>query len=404
MLTPSRLDYGWVIVGALCITETVSWGILYYGFPVMLRPMEQEFGWSRIELTGAFSIGMGAAALVALPVGRWLDRHGPRGLMTLGSCLATALLLLWARVETLPGLYACWFGLGVAMAATLYEPAFAAVVRWFTTRQRDRALLMVTLVGALASTIFMPLAAWMVDRFGWRGALVGLAIILGVLTIPIHALVLRAPPRREAPEPGGGQPGVLPPGVPLASAVRTAVFWILAAAFVVGNFATVSVTVHLIPYLADHGYSPTLAAVMIGWLGAMQLPSRFFFAPMTRRFGYRWVTASIFLGQAVGLAQLALVAHLPTLVPMVIVLGAANGMATLARATTVAEIFGARYYASISGAVAIGANGARAIGPVGASWLRQGLGSYEAMFSVLAVTLVLAAVGVLATRLSRGDP
>ncbi len=97
------------------------------------------------------------------------------------------------------------------------------------------------------------------------------------------------------------------------------------------------------------------------------------------------------------MAQLALVSHLSTLVPFVIMLGAANGMATLARATTVAEIFGARHYGSISGAMALGANGARAVGPVGASLLQAGLGGYEAMFWTLTATLALAALGVMLT-------
>jgi len=182
-------------VAGLSITETVSWGILYYGFPVMLRPMEADLGYSRVELTGALSIGLLTSALIALPVGRWIDRHGARGVMTLGSCLATALLLVWSRIESLGALYAVWALMGLAMAATLYEPAFAAVVGWFPLKDRDRALLIVTLVAALASTIFMPFEAWLVNRLGWRGALSALALILAVPTIPIHALVLRRPPQ-----------------------------------------------------------------------------------------------------------------------------------------------------------------------------------------------------------------
>ena len=101
--------YGWVIVAAVSITETVTWGIVYYGFPVFLRPMEQDLGASRVAITAAFSVGLGVAALAALPVGRWIDRHGGRGLMTAGSCLATALTFAWARVESLPALYAKLF-------------------------------------------------------------------------------------------------------------------------------------------------------------------------------------------------------------------------------------------------------------------------------------------------------
>jgi len=384
-------------VGGLSITETVSWGILYYGFPVMLRPMEADLGFSRVEITGALSIGLLTSALGALPIGRWIDRHGAREIMTLGSILGTALLLVWSRVESLGALYAVWALMGLAMGATLYEPAFAAIVGWFPMQGRDRALLVVTLVAALASTIFMPFEAWLVGRLGWRGALTALALILAVPTIPIHALVLRRPPRLATRDAAAARADAPVPGVTLGAAARTGVFWVLGLAFLASNFTTNTVTVHLIPYLSDRGYSPTLAAAMIGWMGAMQLPARLIYGPIVTRFGHRIVTVAIFVFQAVSLAQLALVRRLPTLAPMVIMLGAANGMATLARATTIAEIFGPRHYGSISGAIALGANGARAVGPVGASLLQQGLGSYEAMFWALTATLTLAAVGVMLT-------
>jgi len=383
-------------VGSLSITETVSWGILYYGFPVMLRPMEADLGFSRVELTGALSIGLLTSALAALPVGRWIDRHGARGVMTLGSCLATALLLVWSRIESLGALYVIWALMGLAMAATLYEPAFAAIVGWFPMQGRDRALLVVTLVAALASTIFMPFEAWLVGRLGWRGALAALALILAAPTIPIHALVLRRPPRGAGRDAAGARAGAALPGLTLGAAARTGVFWVLGLAFVASNFTTNTVTVHLIPYLSDRGYSPTLAAAMIGWMGAMQLPARLVFGPIVARFGHRTLTVGIFVFQAVSLAQLALVGRLRTLAPMVIMLGAANGMATLARATTIAEIFGPRHYGSISGAIALGANGARAVAPFGASLLQVALGGYEPVFWLLAGALVVAGLGLLA--------
>jgi len=381
-------------VASLSITETVSWGILYYGFPVMLRPMEAGLGYSRVQLTGALSIGLLTSALVALPVGRWIDRHGARGVMTLGSCLATALLLGWARIESLGALYAVWALMGLAMAATLYEPAFAAIVGWFPLKDRDRALLVVTLVAALASTIFMPFEAWLVGRLGWRGALTALAVILALPTIPIHALVLRPPPRPAGRSAASGVAAEVP-GLTLGTAVKTGVFWVLGLAFLASNFTTNTVTVHLIPYLSDRGYSPTLAAAMIGWMGAMQLPARVVFGPLVARFGHRTLTVGIFVFQAVALAQLALVRRLGTLAPAVVMLGAANGMATLARATTIAEIFGPRHYGSISGAIALGANGARAVAPFAAALLQVWLGGYEPVFWLLAGALVLAALGLL---------
>src|SRR5437016_3842610 len=265
--------------------------------------METDLGWSRVEITGAFSVGMGVAALAALPGGRCIGPRGARARVAGGSCLGTALLLVWSRVESLPALYAVWCLMGLALAATLYEPAFAAVVGWFATRGRDKALLTVTLAGALASTIFMPLEAWLVGRLGWRGALVALAVTLAVITIPLHALLLRPAPRRAPPTPGDERREARVPGLTLGASV-----------------------------------------------------------------------------------------------PMAVMLGAANGMATLARATTIAEIFGPRHYGSISGAIALGANGARALAPVGAALLMVALGGYERVFWLLATSLVVAGLGVIVTR------
>ena len=224
------MSYGWTVVGTLCVTEIVSWGIMYYGFPVFLASMEADLGASRIAITGAFTVGMAVAALTALPVGRWLDRCGPWGPMTAGSCLGAALMVAWSQVDGVVGLYVIWSLMGLALAATLYEPAFGAVVRWFPTDHRDRALTIVTLAGALASTIFMPISAGFLQHWGWRPALVGLAVILAILTIPLHAVVLRRQPphfvkgaSREARDAGRG------PGVPLAVAARAPIFWALAS-------------------------------------------------------------------------------------------------------------------------------------------------------------------------------
>ena len=383
-----EIYYGWVIVAALSVTETITWGIIYYGFPVFLRPMEQDLGASRVAVTTAFSLGLGMSALVSIPVGRWLDRRGPRALMTGGSILATALTFAWARIDSLPALYAVWLLMGLAMETTLYEPAFAVVVSWFRER-RDRALLTVTLVAGLASTIFMPIEAWLLERIGWRAAVTTMAMVLAV-TIPIHALLLRRGTAGVTVQRGGSTAPA--PGMTLREAARTLVFWVLAVSFFTSNFATSAVTTHLIPYLVDHGYTAAVAAAVIGWTGAMQLPGRVLFVPISARLGARVMVAAVFFAQAIGIAQLPLLALVGTVLPFVILQGAGNGMATLSRATALAEIFGARHYGAIAGAVALGSNGARAIAPVGASLLWVALGSYPAVFWTLSATLAAAGI------------
>src|SRR5262245_41981241 len=222
-----HLYYGWAIVLALALTETISWGVLYYTFAVVMPSMEAELGWSRVALTGAFSLALLLAGLAAPLFGRWLDAHGARLLMTLGSCLAAALVLAWALVGDLVVFYLIWAGLGVAMAAVLYEPSFVVVTAWFS-RRRARAMSIVTFVAGFASVIFIPLATVLTQTYGWRVALLRLGVILGVGTIPPHALVLRRRPQdlgllpdgdpQEA-QPGGLH-GAVAPSVGLRAALR----------------------------------------------------------------------------------------------------------------------------------------------------------------------------------------
>ena len=188
-----RPYHGWVITGTLAVTETIAWGVLYYAFAVFQVPMARELGWSPAVIAGAFSAALLVSGLAAPWVGRWVDRQGGRWLMAGGGLLGALLLVAWAGVRTVPVYYLIWVGMGLAMAATLYEPAFAVVTPWFS-RQRARALLVITLAAGFASTIFLPLTTSLINRLGWRSALLALAAIVAVGTVPAHLLVLRRPP------------------------------------------------------------------------------------------------------------------------------------------------------------------------------------------------------------------
>src|SRR5579864_714511 len=396
-----RIEYGWIIVAALCVTETVSWGIVYYGFPVFLQSMERDLGASRIAVTGALSLALAISGLAAIPVGRWIDRHGARALMTSGSLLATALVIAWSRVHSVGALYAVWALMGIAMAMILYQPAFAAVVQWFPHR-RERALLTVTLAAGFASTIFMPVEAWLLGWLGWRGALTVCGGMLALITIPVRASVLKAPDRT-----GGAHDAERPAAhdATLGVALRHGVFWILAAAFALANFTTTTVSIHMIPYLGQHGYSTKIAATIVGWIGGMQVPGRLLFVPITAWLGAAWVTGSLFFAEAAAMGLLAAGALGAGLVPMILLYGAAAGMLTLAQATVVADVWGHRHYGAIAGAMAVPASLARALGPVGASLLYVSLGGYARLFWLLAVALTAAGIMVLLTeRRSMGQP
>ena len=165
---------GWALIWALAIAQLVSWGSLYYSFSLFVVPMEAELGWSRTTLDGALSLGLLVAGLLAYPVGAWIDRHGGRAVMSLGSLSGAALLWAWSSTRSPVLFYALWLGLGLSLAATLYEPVFAVITRSFPQSYRLR-ITALTLVGGFASTVFVPRvprAGGMVDQsplsFGGR--------------------------------------------------------------------------------------------------------------------------------------------------------------------------------------------------------------------------------------------
>src|SRR5579885_562826 len=262
------LYYGWVMLLAVSFTEMISWGVLYYAFTVFVKPMHAALGWSTAELTGAFSLALLCSAAAALPVGGLLDRYGTRWLMTGGSCAAALLALAWAMVKSLALFYLIWAALGVAMATVLYDPAFALVAAWFR-RKRARALTALTFIAGFASVIFVPLAQWLVQIQGWRMALVTLALLLAIITIPLHALALRrrpedlglAPDGIAAPGPAPSASPVLEQSISTQAALREGTFWWITLAFALATLVAGAITVHLVPYLIDRGYPASFAEI-----------------------------------------------------------------------------------------------------------------------------------------------
>lgn len=402
----ARAFYGWPMLAGLSLAQVVSWGVLFYSFAVFVRPIEVETGWSRTQVTGAFSVALLVSGLASIVVGHWLDARGARGLMTAGSVASGLLLLALSRTTSLAAFYAVWAGLGVAMAMVLYEPAFAVVVRWFV-RHRDRALTILTLVGGLASTLMAPVASWLLERGGWRAATATLAVVLTLTTVPVHAFMLRRSPAAVGQWPDGddGTTDAAPSASAQAADLRPVLadgrFWGLTFAFALSSFVSVAVSVHLIAYLGERHYSPMAAGTVLGLLGLMQLPGRIAYAPLRRGLGWYWAAGTVFLAQGAAIAVLLASSGVPALAGFIGLFGMAGGMATLLRASTVAELYGLDRYGRVSGVVALFGTCGRAAGPVTAALLLAAWHSYALAFAALAATSGVAALLVLLPARSR---
>jgi MFS family permease len=196
-MTPTAATtYDRRLVGWLSVPQLITWGSVFYTFALLMEPLERELGLSRAQSSLAFSLALLAEGLLAYPVGRWIDRGHERALMTGGSLLVALCLLLHSFVTSVTGFYAVWLVLGAALAATLYNPVFAVVTRRFPHDFR-RAIITLTFLGGLASTVFIPLSAWLIATLGWRHALWVLAALHLLVCAPLHFWLLQGAPRRE---------------------------------------------------------------------------------------------------------------------------------------------------------------------------------------------------------------
>ncbi|MCZ2812790.1 MFS transporter [Modestobacter sp. VKM Ac-2979] len=374
------------VLPALCATEVVSWGVLYYAFPVALASITADTGWSASATTAAFSAGLVVSALAGIPVGRWLDRAGPRRVMTTGSLLAVPATAGIGLAPSLAWFVVAWLVAGVAMAAVFYQAGFAALTRWYGPG-RVRALTTLTLVAGLASTVFAPLTSLLLAHLSWRATYVVLAGVLAVVTVPLHALAL-TPPWTPAPERGSSD--AAPASV--RSIVSSSGFLLLSGALTLTAFGMYAASLTLIPLLTGRGMSASLAATTLGLLGAGQLLGRIGYAPLTARTTPGTRTVVILAASALAIGLLAAVpGPVPLLVGLAVFAGAARGAATLLQATVVADRWGSARYGALSGWFAAPITAAAALAPWAGTALAESVGSYPATFAGLAVLVAVAA-------------
>ena len=372
-------------IWAIGCGQLVNWGVLYFGYTVLLVPLEQALGGPRWLIAGAFSLGLLVSAITAPAVGRLADRGQGPAVMQAGGLLAAALLVSWAGMPSIITTYVAWALLGICMSAILYEPVFAMVGRAFSdSDERMRAIATVTVMGGLASTVFLPGASAIVDRFGWRAGAVTLGVLVGLSTLIVGRIAFAdlewsASTIREA---------ILDRSDSASSAINLDGLNRFAFIFAISSIVNSAVASNMIAALIDRGFAATTAATVAGSFGVMQLPGRLLMTNRAFSPGPIALIVVSFALQVIGLIALMLHGAIAATAG-VMIFAAGAGLTTLARPYWVLHRFGPERAGEANGVIARAQQIARAGGPVAAAALAEST-SYGMVFASLAVLLLLA--------------
>ncbi len=379
------------VVAVLSTVQIVSWGCLYYAFAALQSSIAAETGWSTVAVTGAFSLALFVSGGIGIWVGRHIDDVGPRKVMTAASLVAIPGVATVALAHNLLAFYLGWVLVGVAMAGTLYPPAFTALTRWAGAK-RVRALTTLTLVAGLASTVFAPLASALDDWLGWRDAYLALLAGLALITVPLHWWGLNHPWRSIGHSPTGTLVGPRdkPQG---ASVARSGPFLLLTAANALTALAVFAVVINLVPMLVEQGMTRNLAALALGLGGVGQVIGRLGYARFATATSVTVRTVTVILAVAVATAALALApSSALLLIALGMALGLARGIYTLVQATAVTDRWGPVAYGRLNGTLTAPALAASAIAPFAGAALADLLGSYARAFLALAALAAVASL------------
>ena len=383
----------------LSATVMVGFGVILYGFSVYATDEAAGADFSKTALSLAYGGSVFAGGLLAIPVGRFADRHGVRLIVGLGSVLGFVGLVAFSLSnESWQVVTAWWVFLGPAQAMIYYEPAYVAIDQWSPPHDRARTLATITLIGGLAGIVFIPLTAGLVSALGWRPAV----LLLGVLLLVTGgATALLALPHRVAGEASRSER--TGPGTSTWGFIRDHRFLLYTVALMLMLVATQGVITHRIARFEEGGFPLNTVALLAAVASAMSLPGRWIAPRLADRYGANRIQATIAV--IVALSVLLMVGGTSRwqMIGHFLLFGLAFGALLPMRAMVMGSWYSGPIYGRIMGTqwtavVLVGASG-----PVLVGVLRDTTGAYQASFVVLAALFVVSAGLIVASGRASTD-
>jgi MFS family permease len=382
--------YGYVIVLIGFFTMLLMFGT-FYTFGVFFKPLSTEFGWTRTEASGAYSLAAFLSGLLAVVMGRLTDRFGPRIVMTLCGFLLGLGYLLMSQVSAIWQLY-LFYGvvIGVGMSGA-FVPPLSTVARWFVKRRGIMTGFVVAGIG-IGTLIVPPVATWLIESWGWSTAYIVIGAIALVFIILV-AQFLRLDPKKMGLLPDGENKeaaglNLHARGFSLREAMGSWQLWVLFAILFCFGYCVHTIIAHIANHVTDLRISAVIAASILAVVGGLSVVGRIVTGSITDRVGSKPPLIVNLILMSGALFWLVAAGELWMFYLFAVIFGFAYGGLAAMESPIVAELFGLSSHGVIMGVASFGFTAGGAVGPLVAGRIFDIFGEYQLAFLVCAVVCI----------------
>lgn len=395
--TIASIFYGWWIVLGAFISVAIGWGVSYFSILVFYPSLIDEFGWSRGQVaTGGGLLFMLTGVFYPI-TGAFVDRYGVKRAMVLG-ILAIALSLFWlSSTSNLWQFYLnCGLvGIGLSTIGIMTEQIL--VSKWFKEKRGIAAGIITSGIG-FGGIVCPIIASFLIVRFGWRNAFIGLDLLVWLIALPLTAIVIKEQPQGMGLEPyetkRAYNPSVLETkGKPypesslsLQQAFKSSGFWLLATGCFLHEFSAMGIIQHTVVYVRDLGFGLAQASSVLSVIAMFNIVGKLIFGPLSDRVDRKLAMFAAYLILALALTTVYLMPHIKGsliaiyLCAAAIGLGWGGGIITLT--LTSADFFGLKSLGRILGTIMLFFAVGGSAGPVITGYLFDYWGNYRNAFAL----------------------
>lgn len=411
----SNTGSGIFVVVAGFLSLTVAAGIGWYVFPIYLGAIHEEMGWSFTQLTFAITVWALAGAAFSPLVGWWIQKYGPRRVMTIGTILQIVITILISRMTALWHMYVLFIGASFASVANTHIPVSTAIAQWFD-ENRGTAMGVALLGMGFGGIVVPPLAKVFADQYGWRGAYLLFSLFLLALLVPITLWIRTGPAVSGGVSDDEDRPGMNPSadapsqttaqgaaGLTAAESMRTRSFWALGIGDLLIGVVFTTVIVNMPNFSTQSGVSEWPATIAYSTFLAVNAIGILLFGAASDRIKIRWLMIFCYGVPAIAMLFLFRLPALLFLYLFAVIFGATGGGRSALWPLALGRCFGVKHLGTIFGWLNIPFMIGNAVGPVLGGYIYDTTGSYRMLFGLSAVASAISIVFISLMRKEYGS-